>query len=250
VSEPPPRARAAGLRALLTGALLLGCAAGGFLLYRLAHPPPTLRAAPAPPAAPSPPPLAGAAVPPEAAPAAPPRRIPEVVPDLTLPGLDGKPHHLSEWQGRPLLINFWASWCEPCRREIPLLKSIRRDRAADHLEVVGIAIDFRDAARKYAHDSRIDYPVLVGEQGGYEAVAAFGMEPVLPFSVFADGSGHIVSVKIGELHRDESRLILDTLHDLAGASLTLAAARERIAQGMATLTAQRTARSGTAQHQP
>jgi thiol-disulfide isomerase/thioredoxin len=227
---------AAALRSLLVIVLLAGSAAAGFAAYRLAYPPATLHAL-APPAAGQPPPVSSAAPAPSAPePAATPqRRIPEALPDLRLPGLDGRAHALSEWRGHPLVVNFWASWCEPCRREIPLLKQIRREHAADGIEVIGIAIDFRDAAQKYARDSKIDYPVLVGEDGGYEAVAAFGMDPVLPFTVFADGAGRIVNLKVGELHPAETELVLASLKGLKEGRLTLDAARHEIAEGAARL---------------
>ncbi|TLY93945.1 MAG: TlpA family protein disulfide reductase [Gammaproteobacteria bacterium] len=222
---------------------LVACAAGGFLAYHLAGAPrPTLHAAPAPAA------QAPASAPAEAAPGSSPPvpKVPEVLPPLALPGLDGRLHRLSDWKDRMLLVNFWASWCEPCRREIPLLRSLRSERAEDRLEVVGIAIDFRDTAQKYARDSGIDYPVLVGEQGGLEAVAAFGMDPVLPFSVFADRAGRVIALKVGELHRDDADLILDRMRDLDRGRLTLAAAREQIATGITRLNMLRSAPAGGA----
>ena len=76
----------------------------------------------------------------------------------------------------------------------------------------------------------MDYPILVGERGGLEAAAAFGMEPVLPFTVFADSGGRIVTVKIGELHRDEATFILARLADVGAGRLSLRAAREQIAE--------------------
>ena len=240
---PHGRARAGG--AWLSAAVLLISAAGGFLVYRLAHPERTTLQA----AAPTPPPLAAqpaAAPPATAAPA--PRKIPDTLPDVSLPALDGTPHRLSDWKGHTLLVNFWASWCEPCRREIPLLESLRRERAQDGLEILGIALDFRDAAEQYAHRARIDYPVLVGEQGGYEAAAAFGMDPVLPFSVFADRIGRIVTLKVGELHRDEAGFILDRVRDLDEGRLTLAAARDQIASGIQRLNLHRAAGAGVAAH--
>jgi hypothetical protein len=97
------------------------------------------------------------------------------------------------------MINFWATWCSPCRREIPLLKTLRHERAGDGLEIVGIAVDFREAVQKYAREMGIDYPVLVGEQDALEAIAAFGMDTVFPFTVFADRQGRIVTLKIGEM---------------------------------------------------
>jgi len=247
VSDPRPSPRRGGgaLGVVLATAVLVACAAGGFLVYRLGTPPRARLYAAPPPLAPAS--LAPAAAPAEPAPAPPPpaRRVPEVLPELALPGLDGTPHRLADWKGRPLVVNFWATWCEPCRREIPLLKSLRRERATDHLEIVGIAIDFRDAARKYAKDTGIDYPVLVGEQGGLEAVAAFGMDPALPFSAFADRAGRIVTLKVGELHQDEANLILDRMGDLDQGRLSLASAREQIAAGISGLNMRRQA-DGTA----
>ncbi len=242
MSDPrTPYGRAGTAGVWLAAAVLGSCAAAGFLVYRLGHPSrSTLHAvtpAPQPPtaAAADTESRAAAAISPAPASVSPARRIPEVLPDLALPGLDGTPHRLSDWKGHALLVNFWASWCEPCRREIPLLKRLRHERSSDGLEILGIALDFRDAAGKYAREARIDYPVLVGEQGGYEAAAAFGMEPVLPFSVFADKTGRIVTLKVGELHPDEASLILDRVRRVESGSLSLPAAREEIATGIGRL---------------
>ena len=82
---------------------------------------------------------------------------------------------------------------------------------------------------KYARETGIDYPLLIGESGGLEAVNAFGLELVFPFSVFADARGRVVAVKVGELHPDEADFILDRLGDIDRGTLTLAAARLQIA---------------------
>ena len=128
---------------------------------------------------------------------------PTHIPALTLPDIQGKPRALSEWKGRPLLINFWATWCEPCRREIPLLKQLRARHAKDGLEVIGIAIDFRDAVRGYAGTAGIDYPVLVAEEDA-TAPRAFGVGMGLPTTVFADREGRIVRRHVGELRAEEA----------------------------------------------
>jgi thiol-disulfide isomerase/thioredoxin len=169
----------------------------------------------------------------------PPRTIPTDVPNISLADADGVKHALSDWKGRPLLINFWATWCAPCRREIPLLKNLRRERAADGVEIVGIAVDFRDAVQHYAREMSIDYPVLVGEQDGLDAIAAFGMDTVFPFTVFADRLGRIVTLKIGELHADEAHFILDEVKAVDQGRTELAAARKEIADGVAALATQR-----------
>lgn len=165
--------------------------------------------------------------------------IPEDVPNISLADVNGVKHALSEWKGRPILINFWATWCAPCRREIPLLMQLRHERAADGIEIVGIAVDFRDAVQHYARDMGIDYPVLIGEQDGLEAIAAFGMDTVFPFTVFADRRGRIVTLKIGELRPQEARFILDEVKAVDEGRRGLAAARKEIADGMAKLAAER-----------
>jgi thiol-disulfide isomerase/thioredoxin len=236
VTLPPPAVRPHGARAaLLVATVLLGSAAGGFVFYRLAAPARhTLYAVPARDSAA---PLVAAHEAP--APSLPERRIPEQLPAISLPDAEGRTRSLTEWQGRPLLVNFWATWCEPCRREIPLLMSLRHERAGDGLEIVGIAVDYRDPVQKYAKSHAIDYPVLIGDKGGLDAVSAFGMEMALPFSVFADRGGQVVTLKVGELHADEAALILDRVHDVDVGRLTLKAAREQIAAGVARLNAAR-----------
>ena len=225
--------------ALAVAGLLLVAAVAGFLLQRLTAPAPTLRPLP-----PAPAPTAPGGPAPQAPAAAGRSSIPAELPDFALPDLGGTPHRLSDWRGRTLLINFWATWCEPCRREIPLLDTIRRENADKNLEIIGIAVDHEDSVRKMVKDLGIAYPVLVGEKGGLAAVSAFGMDTVLPFTVFADPQGRIVTLKVGELHRDEAAFILARLADVAAGTLTVPAARERIEEEIRHLAAARAASAG------
>jgi hypothetical protein len=82
---------------------------------------------------------------------------------------------------------------------------------------------------KYAADIGMDYPILIGEQDGYEAAERFGVALVLPFSVFADSQGRIVTLKIGELHANEAAFILDRVRDVDANRVPLADARREIA---------------------
>jgi hypothetical protein len=91
----------------------------------------------------------------------------------------------------------------------------------------------------FARQMSIDYPVLVGEQDGLDAIAAFGMDTVFPFTVFADARGRIVTLKVGELHADEARFILDRVKGIDTGRLDMAAAKKEIADGIAALAAQR-----------
>jgi thiol-disulfide isomerase/thioredoxin len=211
---------------------MIGAAAAGYFGYRALAPaaPESARVLARAPSAP-----------PASAPAAEPARrpIPEVLPDITMEDRDGRRRKLSDWSGRPLLINFWATWCAPCRREIPLLKRLRAERREQNLEVIGIAVDFRDEVIRYADRIGLDYPLLIGEDEGLAAAGAFGMDLVLPFSIFADRQGRIVTLKVGELHADEAAFILDTIREVDAGRQDLAAARKAIADRLKELAVSR-----------
>lgn len=164
---------------------------------------------------------------PPAAPRLPP--VPSVLPDFALPDRNGVSRQLSHWRDQPLMVNFWATWCVPCRREIPLLRELRAERRAERLEVVGVAVDERAAVLDYAGKIGIDYPILIGEQEGMDAAATFGMDTVFPFTIFADRRHRIVAAKVGELHADEANFILDRVRDIDAGHLELPAARSLIA---------------------
>ena len=150
------------------------------------------------------------------------------LPDVLLSDIDGAPVSLASFAGRPLLINFWATWCAPCRREIPLLKSFSGEN--DSITVLGIAIDDLDDVQGYAEDMQFNYPVLVGQAEGMNAAAALGVEVIaLPFSVFADGDGAILGIHTGELQAEFLDLYAATIADLASGAIDRAAARERLA---------------------
>jgi thiol-disulfide isomerase/thioredoxin len=155
--------------------------------------------------------------------------IPERRPDVTLADRDGRPRALSEWNGKPQVINFWATWCAPCRREIPMLNALAKDRAWQDIALIGIAIDFREDVLEYLESTPIDYTVLIGEQDGLDAARAFGMESLgLPFTAFVDKAGRIVTIHLGELHRPQADAILSVVRDLDSGVIDFEAARARI----------------------
>jgi len=215
------------------------CAVAGFLLYRQWA---TNPAAPAAPAVPAVPATLPATAPPDEGADTGSKAVPEQVPDISLRDLQGKLRSLHEYRGQPTIINFWATWCIPCRREIPLLNELHRGHSREQLQIVGIAVDFTDAVRAYTAKTPLSYPLLVGEQDGVDAAAAFGMQLVLPFSVFVDGGERIVAVKVGELHREEADAILAAIADLGAGKQDLPATRQRIAEQLRLLSAERARR--------
>jgi thiol-disulfide isomerase/thioredoxin len=156
------------------------------------------------------------------------RQIPEKLPDFTLSTLEGPPKAISSFTQPSLVVNFWATWCAPCRREIPLLRQIRAERGAKGVEVVGVAVDFREDVVKYAAEIGLDYPLLIGEEDGMAAADSFGVDPVFPFTAFVDRERRIIALKIGELHADEAAFILDHVDKVNAGSLRPDTARQLI----------------------
>ena len=171
--------------------------------------------------------------------ATPARAIPDVLPDFALQSREGPSRALSSFKDRILIVNFWATWCAPCRREIPLLRSLRKTYRASGVEVVGIAVDFREDVLKYVDQIGLDYPLLIGEQDGLDAAKAFGMDMAFPFTVFADARRRIVAVKLGELHADEAEFILARIRELNDNGAEIGAIRVEIADKMRELAAKR-----------
>jgi len=151
------------------------------------------------------------------------------LPEFSLKNREGQLQSIRSWPGKSLIINFWATWCAPCRKEIPLLIKIQQDRATSGFQVIGIAIDFREQVLSYAESMHMGYPILIGEQDGMEAQDAFGMGSAgLPFTVFTDEQGNIITTHLGELHPEQAKLILDTIVETNDGKFAVEAARTRL----------------------
>ena len=224
-------------RVLVAGIIVIAAGIGGFIGYRMKNPPATLTASEPAAVDPARDPAAALAGDPAAKPAG--RTIPDTLPDITLADRDGKPTKLASFGGRPLMVNFWATWCAPCRREIPLLNKIRTQRQAQNAEIVGIAVDFRDEVLKFVAKVPLTYPLLIGEEDGLAAAEAFGMGMAFPFSVFVDSQNRILTVKIGELHEDEANFAFDRLRDIDRGVLTREAAQAMVAEAFKEMAADR-----------
>jgi thiol-disulfide isomerase/thioredoxin len=157
-----------------------------------------------------------------------PSKLAERLPEFSLETPEGAQQSIASWPGKPLLINFWATWCGPCLREIPMLKDFQTGRS--DLQVVGIAVDRRDPVVTFAEKMQFNYPILIGENGGWDAAAAFGVDVfALPFTVFTGADGSVLGVHTGELHAEHLENVTAVLDDLREGKIDIATARARLA---------------------
>lgn len=127
-----------------------------------------------------------------------------VRPDLEFRDLDGRVHRLSEWDGKLVLLNFWATWCTPCLKEIPLLVETQREHGPRGLQIVGIAMDDAALVRAFAARLQMNYPIMVGQAEIANAMDALGDElGAFPFSVLIAPDGRILDRRSGDLSREE-----------------------------------------------
>ncbi len=162
------------------------------------------------------------------APPEPPATTLEVVshPSFALPDLEGVSRDFSEWDGRHRLLNFWATWCAPCRREIPLLKSFQEAHADAGFQVLGIAVDFPEQVAKYAAETDFNYPILIGQQDAMAVAESSGIEFIgMPFTMFVTRDGEYLGAYIGELHQSHLDDIVNILTRLDLGEITRDEAR-------------------------
>jgi len=129
-----------------------------------------------------------------------------------LPDVNGQPQVLEQWRGKVLVVNFWATWCAPCREEIPAFMRVQDKWAGRGLQVVGIAIDDTDKVRPYVTELKVNYPILVGGLDSIDLARQAGNKlGALPFTVILDRQGVTIHSQLGGINQQKLEKLLDPL---------------------------------------
>ncbi|MDQ7089063.1 MAG: TlpA disulfide reductase family protein [Methylococcales bacterium] len=132
--------------------------------------------------------------------------------DITLPDLKGQQQPLSNWQDKFLIINFWATWCPPCLKEIPDFITMQNDYADQNIQFIGIALEEQQTVAEYAAAVSINYPILIGEYAGAQLARSWGNTiNAVPFTVILNQHGQIIHRQMGEITQAQ---ILDVIEPL------------------------------------
>ena len=132
--------------------------------------------------------------------------------DFSYPDVDGQMQAVSQWQGKILVINFWATWCPPCLEEIPEFIQLQQAYQAHNVQFVGIALDDQKAVADYLQRININYPMLIaGDEGEQLARQLGNMIQAVPFSVIVNQQGQIVHRQSGELSKQQFLKVVQPL---------------------------------------
>lgn len=125
---------------------------------------------------------------------------------------EGKSQSLKQFENKIIVLNFWATWCEPCREEMPELSNFYTEYKSKNVVVVGIAIDEAKAVRSYLAKTKVIYPILVDEDKGVILSKNLGNnEGILPYTVIINSNGIIEKTILGRVHKDQLDAILKPL---------------------------------------
>ena len=129
-----------------------------------------------------------------------------------LPDLSGQPQQLAQWQGKILIINFWATWCPPCLTEIPEFIALQKQYANKNVQFIGIAVDEKQAVADYNATAKINYPLLIASDAGINLSKTWGntIESV-PFTVVLNPQGQIIYRQLGEINREQLLTVIQPL---------------------------------------
>lgn len=132
-------------------------------------------------------------------------------PAFQLPDLEGKIHDINEWNGQVVVVNFWATWCPPCRKEMPAFLELQNKYGAQGLQFVGIALDDAFKVQDFIDTIGVDYPILLGGEKAIKASEEYGNRlGALPYTVVVNREGYIVKTYRGEVSQDSLEKVVTT----------------------------------------
>lgn len=130
----------------------------------------------------------------------------------SMPDIEGNVQPFSQWQGNVILVNFWATWCAPCREEIPEFIETQDKFREQGLILLGIAIDQKERVEAFSKEFGINYPVLIGDIDAFSLAEALGNpQGALPYTVMINRSGEIVDSHLGRIHIDKVEKLLKSM---------------------------------------
>jgi peroxiredoxin len=131
---------------------------------------------------------------------------------LSLPDMSGQQQSLDQWRGKVVVVNFWATWCEPCRKEMPEFVVAQRELGPRGLQFVGIAVDQKEKVEQFAKDLDLNYPALIGGFDAVDISKSLGNDlSALPFTVIIDRKGRVARTQLGPFKPGKLRSTVDSL---------------------------------------
>jgi thiol-disulfide isomerase/thioredoxin len=131
---------------------------------------------------------------------------------LSLPDPTGKLQPMAQWHGKVLVVNFWATWCAPCREEMPDFVRAQQQYGGKGLQIVGIAADNADKVQQFAEEIKLNYPALIGGYGAMDLSKELGNSLVaLPFTLILDRQGKVAYTHLGPVKADKFRDVITKL---------------------------------------
>ncbi|MCU0805671.1 MAG: TlpA family protein disulfide reductase [Burkholderiales bacterium] len=129
-----------------------------------------------------------------------PREATQALAKAAFRDLKGAPVSLADWKGQVVVLNFWATWCPPCREEMPALMRYQQRYAPNGIQVVGIALDEPDKVRAFGEELKVNYPLLLGGTELFKLMTQLGNRAgALPFTVIVDRQGNFAAAHLGAL---------------------------------------------------
>jgi len=134
------------------------------------------------------------------------------VSNFELPDLEGVPHQFDEWANKVRVLNFWATWCPPCRKETPMFIELQEQYGTQGLQFVGVAIDESEKVKDFVDTFGVNYPTLIGAEDAIAVAKQYGNRfGALPYTVIINRQGTIVHAQSGEMTRQKTESVIKSL---------------------------------------